>query len=353
MTAIHWESRVVWGRMPPRAVQLWNIYAAMVNNEGVAWPSLSHLTELMGATKRDVASTARQWLIAHGALEVVADYVPPGKRGTAAANATAHDAPMFARLTGRVVLDGQTYDLAYFPGHQAGMDEMKPPRRSKSQSRNGDYPQSPNGDRPSHQTVTSTQSPNGDPTQSPNGDPNVVPSNVIPNSTYSAAAAVTHARARESSEIPQTAAGQGAAPLSSSDSLAAMDTDTPSPYAAVFSAWHKTGALMTGQIADELKDAVGEFGEAFVIAAIEEMGRSNARNLKYLRSIMDRCRAEGRMPGAPRPSTRPPAAQQAAKRAATEDPDNWAGKASGLDRPLMMGSAVPPGWKPGQKETKP
>jgi hypothetical protein len=132
-----------------------------------------------------------------------------------------------------------------------------------------------------------------------------------------AAAATTRARVRES--VKTEGQGEGLAPA-------------PAPPA-VYATWEATGALLSGQIAEELADAVREFGEPFVIAAIEEMGKSGARNLKYLRTILDSCRRDGRMPGAPRVSTRPPAAQQAAKRAAMEDPDNWVGKASGLDRP--------------------
>jgi hypothetical protein len=131
-----------------------------------------------------------------------------------------------------------------------------------------------------------------------------------------------------SSEAPE---GQGVA---ASPSSGQTKDDSPSPYAAVFAAWHNAGALLTAQIADELKDSVGEFSEAFVIAGIEEMGKSGARNLKYLRRILDDCRRDGRMPGQPRVSTRPPGLQQAAKRAATpEDSENWAGKASNLPPP--------------------
>lgn len=149
----------------------------------------------------------------------------------------------------------------------------------------------------------------------------------------SAAAATARAHAREGLVDSKTVMEQGASIAPSPALPGPVEPDTPSPYAAVFAAWHNAGALLTAQIADELKDAVGEFGEAFVIAGIEEMGKSGVRNLKYLKRILDACRSEKRMPGAPRPNTRPPAAQQAAKRAATEDPDNWAGKASNLPPP--------------------
>ena len=119
MSVIHWDSRDAWGLMPPRAVQLWCIYAAMVNREGVAWPSLSHLRKALRLKDKGAALEARRWLVQHDALELVRGYVPPSERGKPA---TEHERRMFVRLTGTVTIEGVTYRLTYAPGEEAGAD---------------------------------------------------------------------------------------------------------------------------------------------------------------------------------------------------------------------------------------
>ena len=162
----------------------------------------------------------------------------------------------------------------------------------------------------------------------------------------------THARTREI--VQASGQGESSAPLPAptlADSNPAPDSAaSESTRPNIFGAWERVAGPLTGQISDALQDAVRQFGEPFVTAAIEEMGISGARpSLKYLQEILDTCQREKRSPGQPRP-LRPPAAQQAAKRAATEDPENWAGKASNLPPPSPVRSAIPPGWTPPNKE---
>jgi hypothetical protein len=301
MTTIHWNSRTVWGRMPPRAVQLWNIYAAMINHEGVAWPSLTLLTSLLGTRKRDVASDTRRWLIAHGALEVVADYVPPAQRAEPAAQPVpAHEAPMYVRMTGRIVIDGESFSLAYFPGLERGTEEDEAAAGHQTVT----TPQSPNGDYPSHQTVTTPQSPFGDPPWSPNGDPNLIPiPPVVPKEITPSPA--TPARARESEFAEKT---------------------EPHP---VLAAWQAVGGGLLRHSVEFLRGAVKEYGEAFVLAAIAEAGDSSAGavNVKYLRSILEACRKEGRFPGAAR-------APQSNRRAQGKEPDRLFGPNGSISEPV-------------------
>ena len=121
MSTIHWDSRNVWGLMPARAVQLWCIYAAMVNRDGVAWPSLANLTAALRLKDKGAAIEARRWLVDHGALEIVRGYIPLHERKGPAT----HDQRMFVRLTGSVTIDDIRYTLLYAPGDEAGADAWR------------------------------------------------------------------------------------------------------------------------------------------------------------------------------------------------------------------------------------
>lgn len=282
MTTIHWNSRSVWGRMPPRAVQMWAIYAAMVNNEGMAWPSLTLLTRLLGTRKRNVAADTRRWLIDHGALEVVEGYVPPARRGDPEAKPAAYEAPMYVRLTGRVVIDGEICSLAYFPGLERSPDE--------------DETQLPNGDPPGNQMVTTPDNrlvttPSNQTVTRSYSQYNVVPDNVIPEEQKNTTSTAP-ARARESEF-----------------------SSTPQAPPAVIAAWESVGGRRAQHITAFLAGAVTEYGEPFVLAAIREGGESSATgvSVKYLRSILEACRKEGRFPGvrAHPAGSSPPAAGRA------------------------------------------
>ena len=183
---------------------------------------------------------------------------------------------------------------------------------------------------------------------------------IIPESPAAAAPARTNPDSSSVSKQP----GQGPGRSTESETrlapalpaIPAIEPVPPQPNA--FALWFAVSGALTPYDGEQIRDAIQEFGESFVEAAIKEAGRNSARKWSYVDTVLRNCRAQNRFPGEPKPSTRPPAAQQAAKRAATEDPDNWAGKASGLGRPIERKLSredlaairpMPPGWKPGDK----
>lgn len=129
------------------------------------------------------------------------------------------------------------------------------------------------------------------------------------------------------------------------------EVSIPEQRPAVYGAWEHVGGPLTAHIADFLRDAVKDYGESFVLAAIKEAGDSSgAVNVKFVRAILERCKREGRFPGAPRPQVQASPAPKPSKPAPVEDPDNWVGKKSNLPRPGPVRSPIPEGWKPPKKE---
>lgn len=119
--------------------------------------------------------------------------------------------------------------------------------------------------------------------------------------------------------IPESTAQSISEELSSSATTRARAGEPEPPTEpperpAVYAAWEHVGGPLTARIADFLHDAVADYGEAFVMAAIKEAGdSSSAVNVKYVRSILESCRREGRFPGEPR--------SRSAGRPALEKPD--------------------------------
>jgi len=77
-STIDWKSTkaVKFFREHPAAMAVYWIYCARKNSEGAAWPTLIGLAADTGWCKSE-CSEARDLLVAHGALEPIADYIRP------------------------------------------------------------------------------------------------------------------------------------------------------------------------------------------------------------------------------------------------------------------------------------
>ena len=122
MSTIHgasWEAIAAF-REKPAALAVYWIYCARVNRDNVAWPSLRGLAKNTGWSV-SACQEARKWLVAHGALEQVADYTRPqwrtvpDKRRAELQNL---DRAEYYRPTGYIEFAGR-FDLLYIPGKDA------------------------------------------------------------------------------------------------------------------------------------------------------------------------------------------------------------------------------------------
>ena len=72
------------------------------------------------------------------------------------------------------------------------------------------------------------------------------------------------------------------------------DTELLPPAGAVFKVYESEIGVLTATIADELRLAVSEYPDGWIIDALKEASRQNKRNWSYARAILKRWKAEGR-----------------------------------------------------------
>jgi len=121
-TVIHGKSHesVKFFREHPAALAVYWIYCSRVNYEQVAWPSLACLVRDTGWSRTPIHE-ARQWLIKHGALEVVENYVKPEWRkftDKTIKKKTGLDRTLYLRPTGKLTVDEQEYPMLYIPQNE-------------------------------------------------------------------------------------------------------------------------------------------------------------------------------------------------------------------------------------------
>jgi len=75
------------------------------------------------------------------------------------------------------------------------------------------------------------------------------------------------------------------------------DTEPLPPAGAIFKVYESEIGVLTASIADELKLAVSEYPDGWIIDALKEASRQNKRNWSYARAILKRWKAEGRGTG--------------------------------------------------------
>jgi DnaD/phage-associated family protein len=113
-------------RKEPAALSVYWVYISRTNAENVSYPSLRGLANDTGWAI-NTCKKAREWLVAHKALEEVAAYVRPEWR-------TLHeddralkenlDRAEYYRPTGKIVVDGVTYSMLYFgKSEDTGIEE--------------------------------------------------------------------------------------------------------------------------------------------------------------------------------------------------------------------------------------
>lgn len=113
----------------PAALAVYWIYLARVNNEGVAWSSLRGLERDTNWNK-DTCAKARNWLVEHGALEPVKDYIRPEWRKLDEEKRRQKinlDAIEYYRPTGVLTIGNVTYTMLYFGAQDAKPEEQETP----------------------------------------------------------------------------------------------------------------------------------------------------------------------------------------------------------------------------------
>ena len=75
------------------------------------------------------------------------------------------------------------------------------------------------------------------------------------------------------------------------------DTEPLPPAGAIFKVYESEIGVLTATIAEELKLAVSEYPDGWIIDALKEASRQNKRNWSYARAILKRWKAEGRGTG--------------------------------------------------------
>lgn len=125
MSSIHGGSAksIAIFRKKPAALAVYWIYCARVNRENAAWPSLRGLAKDTGWSV-NACRAARTWLVEHGALERLPEYVRPDWREYPAdklARRQRLDKCEYYRPTGVIQADGETFPLLY-----VGQNETAP-----------------------------------------------------------------------------------------------------------------------------------------------------------------------------------------------------------------------------------
>lgn len=128
---IHGDSHksIKYFRENPAALAVLMIYIGRANPEGVAWPSLDGLAHDTGWTKTPCLN-ARHFLVEHGVLEAVPDYVRPAWRDKPAAELARLrnlDHSEYYRVTGVFIQGGKFYPLLYMPeGQESDVSDEAP-----------------------------------------------------------------------------------------------------------------------------------------------------------------------------------------------------------------------------------
>lgn len=118
MTSIHGLSHKAISafRDKPAALAVYWIYVSRTNNEGVAWPSLRGLVHDTGWSI-NACKEARKWLVEHGALETVDEYIRPRWRkleGDDKTHTRNIDHSEYYRVTGNIMVNAKEYAMLYF-----------------------------------------------------------------------------------------------------------------------------------------------------------------------------------------------------------------------------------------------
>lgn len=123
-------------REAPAALAVFWIYSSRTNYENVAWPALRGLARDTGWSVNTI-SKARAWLVEHGALEQVKDYVRPDWRKLEPAKQKQRvnlDKSEYYRPTGKIVIDDKEYPLLYIPQSEQSdiesIDDVSPRQTS-------------------------------------------------------------------------------------------------------------------------------------------------------------------------------------------------------------------------------
>lgn len=259
-------------RDKPAALAVYWIYCSRTNNEGVAWPSLRGLAESTGWNTTTV-SKARKWLVEHGALERVSDYVRKAWRALPDADrrkAVGLDKSEYYRVTGTIEIDGTRHDLLYFGGHTVvdGFDNER------------------------------AESPVLDAAEL-DADVDVPPGRT---STPSNIDAVDHLRGGTELDSNSQLDSTNQLDTTTSTSSSVDDDDEQSRMRAkVFQSYHANIGALTPIISDDLKDFIQEYGAQWVIDAIETSARNGARSIAYVTKVLQNWERHGRH--AERPAT--------------------------------------------------
>jgi len=132
-------------REKPAAIVVYWVYCARVNNENVAWPSLRGLSNTTRWSTNSCAD-ARKWLVEHGALERVTDYIKPEWRDLPEDELKQRqnlDKTEYYRPTGVLKIDGSVYPMLYIPQAEdgSGIDESTPDVSSGATSHRAEHGQ--------------------------------------------------------------------------------------------------------------------------------------------------------------------------------------------------------------------
>jgi hypothetical protein len=121
------------------ALEVYWVYVARANYEGVAWPSGKQLAKDTGWNK-DTCLDARRWLEKHGVIEPVEGYVkkkwrelPDNERQ----NKLNLDRSVYYRPTGTITIEGATYNLLYNAVGMEGEDQSESEKGEGSDVRSG------------------------------------------------------------------------------------------------------------------------------------------------------------------------------------------------------------------------
>lgn len=116
-------------RSKPATLAVFWIYASRTNNEGMAWPSLRGLAQDTGWSV-DTCKDARKWLVEHGALERVTEYIRPDWRKLEEKDRTKRvnlDRTEYYRPTGYIEIAEKRYHMLYFGQQEPSTIEEVPP----------------------------------------------------------------------------------------------------------------------------------------------------------------------------------------------------------------------------------
>jgi len=107
-------------RDKPAALAVYWIYVSRTNVDGVAWPTLRGLVRDTGWSI-NACKEARKWLVEHGALETIDEYIRPKWRkleGLEKTHVRNLDQSEYYKVTGTIMVDTIELDMLYFGGNE-------------------------------------------------------------------------------------------------------------------------------------------------------------------------------------------------------------------------------------------